>query len=124
MRGRIGRVKAGHPHGGHAPLGYRYVSAPHAGHWADAARAHARHRLYGAAGSSVGAGTTHAKPPEQRIPLAGRQTEGGGKWMIGVVTPLMTFVGPRVIVAGRMIPISPWSDPTRQFWSTRPTVPP
>src|ERR687887_362364 len=33
MRGRIGRVKAGHPHGGHAPLGYRYVSEPHAGHW-------------------------------------------------------------------------------------------
>lgn len=32
-RGAIGRIQAGHPWGGSVPLGYRYVTAPHAGHW-------------------------------------------------------------------------------------------
>lgn len=32
-RGLIGRIKAGHPHGGQVPLGYRYISEPHGGRW-------------------------------------------------------------------------------------------
>lgn len=33
QRGRIGRVKAGHPNGGQPPLGYINVPQAHAGHW-------------------------------------------------------------------------------------------
>jgi DNA invertase Pin-like site-specific DNA recombinase len=32
-RGAVGRIQAGHPWGGSVPLGYRYVPAPHGGHW-------------------------------------------------------------------------------------------
>jgi site-specific DNA recombinase len=32
-RGHLGRARAGHPHGGQVPLGYRYVSVPHGGYW-------------------------------------------------------------------------------------------
>jgi site-specific DNA recombinase len=32
-RGAVGRVQAGHPGGGNAPLGYRYIAEPHGGRW-------------------------------------------------------------------------------------------
>jgi site-specific DNA recombinase len=32
-RGAMGRVQAGHPGGGNAPLGYRYIAEPHGGRW-------------------------------------------------------------------------------------------
>jgi site-specific DNA recombinase len=32
-RGAVGRIQAGHPWGGSVPLGYRYIPAPHGGHW-------------------------------------------------------------------------------------------
>ncbi|MDQ3831693.1 MAG: recombinase family protein [Candidatus Tectomicrobia bacterium] len=32
-RGAVGRVQAGHPGGGIAPLGYKYIAEPHGGHW-------------------------------------------------------------------------------------------
>jgi site-specific DNA recombinase len=32
-RGAVGRIQAGHPWGGRVPLGYRYISEPHGGHF-------------------------------------------------------------------------------------------
>jgi site-specific DNA recombinase len=32
-RGTVGRIQAGHPGGGNAPLGYRYIAEPHGGLW-------------------------------------------------------------------------------------------
>jgi site-specific DNA recombinase len=46
-RGTVGRIQAGHPGGGRAPLGYRYMSEPHGGRYeVDEEEANLVRRIY------------------------------------------------------------------------------
>jgi site-specific DNA recombinase len=102
MRGRIGRVKAGHPHGGHAPLGYQYVSEPHAGHWEIAPEEAALVRriftmcLNGMSTRAIARQLTRERVPTRldRHPTSGgRKTLGPGLWAAPMVQRILTNEG-------------------------------
>jgi site-specific DNA recombinase len=102
MRGRIGRVKAGHPHGGHASLGYRYVSEPHAGHWeVEPEEAALVRRIFALWLSGMSTRAIARQLTREHVPTrldrhptsGGRKTLGPGLWAGPMVQRMLTYEG-------------------------------
>jgi site-specific DNA recombinase len=79
-RGRLGRAKAGHPHGGRVPFDYRYVSEPHKGHYeVDEAEAEIVRRIFTMCLSGLTVRSIAKQLTLERVPTAmDRGPRGGG----------------------------------------------
>ena len=103
-RGLLGRIKAGHPHGGGVPLGYRYVSEPHRGAFViDAEEAALVRRIFemylqGMNLRAIARQLTLEGVPthHDRRGTTGRKIHGLGVWntpAIGLILRNETYVG-------------------------------
>jgi site-specific DNA recombinase len=101
-RGAVGRVQAGHPGGGIAPLGYRYIAEPHGGRWETDDNGAALVRrifalcLSGESSRAIGRILTKARvaTPSDRHPERGRRRVlPHGVWSHPTVRAILTYQG-------------------------------